>query len=95
MLSRAQSLKAKPPRGKKESLRYQFCPGLDPPIDEANNPTGDVDGLQETVGKAEVKEGEHAVRDETSGWLVETRRRVKQESQVGFEEHALGMISIT
>ena len=95
MLSRARSLKAKPPRGKKEPLRYQFCPGLDPPIDEANDPTDDVDRLQETVGKAEVKEGGHAVRDETSGWWVETRRRVRQEGQVGFEERALGMISIT
>ena len=39
--------------------------GLDPPIEgderEASDPTGDVDGMRETVGNTETREGEHAV----------------------------------
>jgi len=44
--------------------------GLDPPIEgdegEACHPTRDVDGLGETVGNTEAREGEHAVRDEVA-----------------------------
>ena len=58
----------------------------DPPIDEADDPTGDVDRLQETFGNTEAIEGEHVVQDEAAaGKWVETRRRVKQEGRVGYE----------
>ena len=35
--------------------------GLNPPVDEAGDTTGDVDRLQEAIGKAKASEGEHAV----------------------------------
>ena len=68
-------------------------PGLDPPIDKVGDPTGDVDRLQETVGKAGAREGERPVVQYGRSRWVETRPGgsrlgggVKQEDQVGYME---------